>query len=204
MIGNDVVDLHLAKKESNWNRPRFLFKIFSKKERLLIASAANKTLMVWRLWTMKEAAYKAHQRRFNLSPKFNPTAFECSLISGENGMVQIGTQSYETYSVKNSGFIYSEAKILGFGRGVYSELKENNSSKNIKTALNYFLSQGTNRPLAQFEIRKDKNGIPWLFTENKKQKIPFSISRHGRFSIFSCSVPFREEVYFNEALTLRP
>ena len=36
MIGNDVVDLELAKKESNWQRRGFLSKIFTKNEQRLI------------------------------------------------------------------------------------------------------------------------------------------------------------------------
>lgn len=188
MIGNDVVDLHLATMESNWHRPRFLSKIFSKKERLLITSAPNKTSMVWRLWTMKEAAYKAHQRQFNLGTKFNPTAFECSLASEKKGTVHINSQSYKTHTVRKLNFVYSEAKAMGINRAVYSELKENNNSKNIKDELNCYLSQQINRALGPIEIKKDKNGIPWVFFHQRKQEIPFSISHHGRFSMFSCSI----------------
>mgnify|MGYP003583470498 CR=1 FL=1 len=41
MIGNDIVDLVLAKKESNWKRNRFLDKIFTIKEQVLIVDAEN-------------------------------------------------------------------------------------------------------------------------------------------------------------------
>jgi hypothetical protein len=36
---NDIVDLALARKESNWKRPGYLNKIFTTKEQLLISSA---------------------------------------------------------------------------------------------------------------------------------------------------------------------
>jgi hypothetical protein len=39
VIGNDIVDLALARKESNWKRPGYLNKIFTTKEQLLISSA---------------------------------------------------------------------------------------------------------------------------------------------------------------------
>ena len=32
MIGNDIVDLKQAAKDSNWQRPRFLDKVFTKHE----------------------------------------------------------------------------------------------------------------------------------------------------------------------------
>ena len=41
MIGNDIVDLALAQKESNWKRKGFLNKIFTEKEQLLILNAKN-------------------------------------------------------------------------------------------------------------------------------------------------------------------
>jgi hypothetical protein len=41
VIGNDIVDLALARKESNWKRPGYLNKIFTTKEQLLISSAMN-------------------------------------------------------------------------------------------------------------------------------------------------------------------
>jgi hypothetical protein len=42
VIGNDIVDLALARKESNWKRPGYLNKIFTTKEQLLISSAENR------------------------------------------------------------------------------------------------------------------------------------------------------------------
>jgi len=58
MIGNDLVDLQLAQKESNWKRPRFLQKIFTWEEQNFIAATTNKDTAVWLLWSRKESAYK--------------------------------------------------------------------------------------------------------------------------------------------------
>ena len=44
MIGNDVIDLALAKIESNWQRSRFLAKIFTKKEQEIIISYKYKSI----------------------------------------------------------------------------------------------------------------------------------------------------------------
>jgi hypothetical protein len=49
LIGNDVIDLSLAKKESNWQRKGFLKKLFSNDEQQLILEALNSFEMVWRL-----------------------------------------------------------------------------------------------------------------------------------------------------------
>ncbi len=76
MIGNDIVDLKQAAKESNWKRKGYLEKIFTAHERFLIHSAKNPDIMVWLLWTMKEAVYKACSKETTIR-SFNPT-FLCS------------------------------------------------------------------------------------------------------------------------------
>jgi acyl carrier protein len=58
VIGNDIVDLALARKESNWKRPGYLNKIFTTKEQLLISSAENPNTMVWNLWSRKRRPIK--------------------------------------------------------------------------------------------------------------------------------------------------
>ena len=60
MIGTDIIDIVEAKKTSNWERPRFLEKLFTSNEQQLIHNSENKFVMVWRLWSMKEAAYKLY------------------------------------------------------------------------------------------------------------------------------------------------
>ena len=77
MIGNDIVDLALAKKESNWKRNRFLDKIFTTKEQVLIVDAENPEIMVWNLWSRKEAAYKIYNRETGIRGYF-PLQLECS------------------------------------------------------------------------------------------------------------------------------
>ncbi|MGB7841855.1 MAG: 4'-phosphopantetheinyl transferase superfamily protein, partial [Salinimicrobium sp.] len=71
MIGNDVVDLQLASRQSNWRRKGFLEKVFSAEEQQQIIASARPDRLVWLFWSMKEAAYKAHQRRLQLPRKIN-------------------------------------------------------------------------------------------------------------------------------------
>jgi len=58
MIGNDVVDLDLAARQSNWRRKGYLDKIFTPDEQHYILQAPNPDTVVWTLWTRKEAVYK--------------------------------------------------------------------------------------------------------------------------------------------------
>ena len=66
MIGNDVVDLNLAKTQSNWERKGFLGKIFTKKEQEFIFNTKSSFEMVWLLWSMKESAYKIYFKKHSV------------------------------------------------------------------------------------------------------------------------------------------
>jgi len=108
LIGNDVIDLSLAKKESNWQRKGFLKKLFSNDEQQLILEALNSFEMVWRLWSMKEAAYKIftqqHSVRF-----FAPKKFECKLMQDLKGVVCYKGQQFYTSSIINQQYIFTKA-----------------------------------------------------------------------------------------------
>jgi len=93
MIGNDVVDLGLAQKESNWKRKGFLEKIFTEYEHQLIQSSVTPELKVWELWSRKEAVYKIFNRNSGIR-LFNPKRFECSA----DGKVTFENQVFFTKS----------------------------------------------------------------------------------------------------------
>jgi phosphopantetheinyl transferase (holo-ACP synthase) len=86
VIGNDIVDLALARKESNWKRPGYLNKIFTTKEQLLISSAENPNTMVWNLWSRKGAAYKIYNRATGIRGYF-PLNLECAYENSTTGSV---------------------------------------------------------------------------------------------------------------------
>lgn len=111
MIGNDLVDLRQAKKDSNWQRKGYLNKIFSSTEQQSIIDATDSNEMVWVLWSMKEAAYKIHNKKTGIR-NFAPTKLVCSMIfSTENvlGEVLIDETSYFTKTQINSEYIHTIA-----------------------------------------------------------------------------------------------
>ena len=80
MIGNDIVDLTFARLESNWQRRGFLEKQFTTNEQKLILTAKNSFILVWKFWSMKEAAYKIYVQQ-NDKRFFAPKKFDCLLKS---------------------------------------------------------------------------------------------------------------------------
>lgn len=155
MIGNDIVDLALAKKESNWQRKGFLDKIFTQKEQLLIANTDNPESMVWNLWTRKEAAYKIYNRQSNIRGYF-PLQLECFYESETLGTVYCNGNTYCTETKISDDSIYTIAVIE---KEYLIQIKDIN-----------------------FEVKiSKKNGIPFIIDEFTEIKKPVSISHHGRF-----------------------
>ncbi|WP_285008942.1 4'-phosphopantetheinyl transferase family protein [Pedobacter faecalis] len=112
MIGNDIVDLRKAEKESNWRRPGYLEKLFTPEEQAMIQSAALPDQMVWLLWSMKESAYKIMSRRRNLR-SFAPRKLVCRHLNlteqSAAGQVTYEQDQYYTSSIVNPGYVYTIA-----------------------------------------------------------------------------------------------
>ncbi len=155
MIGNDIVDLALAKKESNWQRNRFLDKIFTKNEQQIILNDANPEIIVWNLWSRKEAAYKIYNRETGIRGFF-PLQLECFYENENLGSVSIKRKIYFTQSKIENDSIYTIAVV---------EKEYFKKIKSINLAVEIF----------------KKNGIPFIINEQTKLIQPVSISHHGRF-----------------------
>lgn len=155
MIGNDIVDLQLAKNQSNWQRPKFLEKIFTKKEQEYIYQSDNPELEVWKLWTMKESAYKIYNRETGIRGFF-PWKLECSIERNCEGRalgkVSIDDNIYYSKTILSEDFVYT---IAG------------NSLEN----LDHIIEINSDQKVIKIE------GIPFLKINMK----PVSVTHHGRF-----------------------
>ena len=174
MLGNDIVDLQKAARESNWKRKGYLDKIFTANEQLAILTAPNPNTMVWLLWSMKEAAYKIVNRD-TLTRFYSPHKFECSTILSQNslteGSVIYNGITYFTESEINHNFVYTIAttKISALKK-VYTDY--------LKNTIEY--SQLLHKEFG-FTIQKNSFGIPELTISGATTKKPISITHHGRY-----------------------
>jgi phosphopantetheinyl transferase (holo-ACP synthase) len=155
MIGNDIIDLDLALKESNWKRNRFLDKIFSSNEQQLIQNSENKDHMVWNLWSRKEASYKIYNRQTGIRGFF-PLRFECHYNNVNTGTVSIEDFVFYTQTEITANYIYSIA------------VSEKEYFEKIK-------------PLETGVIIKKENGIPYFLDPVSSSMSPVSVTHHGRF-----------------------
>ncbi|WP_264551124.1 4'-phosphopantetheinyl transferase superfamily protein [Flavobacterium sp. N2038] len=159
MIGNDVIDLAQSRIESSWQRKGFLEKIFTPDEQELIKNHPDQEIMVWLLWSMKEAAYKIYNRQTKIR-EYSPKKLSCIINSlhenDASGEVTYNQNIYYTKTLITSESIHTIA---------VSVLKDINSVIEVK-------DEG---------VVKDENGIPYLATLSSTLLKDISISRHGRF-----------------------
>ncbi|MDX6182600.1 4'-phosphopantetheinyl transferase superfamily protein [Flavobacterium sp. Fl-77] len=159
MIGNDVIDLLQSRQESNWQRKGFINKIFTDDEQIIISNSSDPEIMVWVLWSMKEAAYKIYNRQTKIRA-YIPKKLICSIKTHKNssvkGLVFCDENIYHTKTMLSQDIIHTLAA---------ASLEDLNCIIEIENK----------------DIVKDKYGIPYLTTypENTSQNV--SISHHGRF-----------------------
>ncbi|MCZ8227894.1 4'-phosphopantetheinyl transferase superfamily protein [Flavobacterium sp.] len=155
MIGNDIVDLEVARCQSNWQRKGFLDKIFTINEQRLILDAENPELLVWNLWTRKEAAYKIFNRSTQIRA-FIPLLLECNVINEFEGTISINHQTYFSQTEITESSVYTVAVSE---RLFFSKIQVLSSEQPI--------------------LKED--GIPFLMDSISNKKNPVSITHHGRF-----------------------
>lgn len=154
MIGNDIVDLQLARTQSNWQRPRFLEKVCTNSEVKYILNSENQELAFWKVWTIKESAYKIWNRKTNVKV-FNPKYFECFDVDLSISKVKIGNDFFVSKTIVAGQKIYT---IVVKHRKIFQNII------NIKDR----------------NFIEKENDLPFYVKNNIKNH-NVSISNHGRF-----------------------
>jgi phosphopantetheinyl transferase (holo-ACP synthase) len=157
MIGNDVVDIVQSRKESNWQRPGFLQKIFTPEEQQLILNSAEPEIIVWLLWSMKEAAYKIYNRQTGIR-KYMATDLQCII-------------NFKKHN-------YCTGRVLCFENIYYTKsiVKHNNIHTVAVTRLR---NLNNVIEIENKGIIKDGYGLPYLLTDCQNRVQSVSISHHG-------------------------
>ena len=122
---------------------------------MLIKEAINPEVMVWNLWTRKEAAYKIYNRETKIRA-YMPLQLECDLESDTVGTVCC-----------NGLLFYTNTKIAQ--ESIYT----------IAVAQKQYLHQISTITL-ETKISK-VHDIPYIFDELTLISHPVSITHHGRF-----------------------
>lgn len=179
MIGNDIVDLKTANRESNWQRSGYLQKIYTSEEQFLILNSKNSELMLWVIWSIKESVYKANFRK-NPVYEYAPLNFKISNLNQKHDCITAKTEFqksiYYTTTQINRGFIHSMACEFEKDLDNINKIEVEDYSEN------YIEDLKANKLISSSEdIKKDEFGIPMLLNLKNNLQFPLSISHHGRY-----------------------
>ncbi|WP_421805380.1 4'-phosphopantetheinyl transferase family protein [Flagellimonas sp.] len=195
MVGNDLVDLNEARRTSNWQRPRYLDKIFTSNEQGYIKDAENSFRMVWRLWSMKEAAYKLYTQIYP-SRFYNPLGFECE-VTYQSGLIKFKDFLCYVETKETLHYILSEARLnpqsLGSAIIKFKCTGQRRQSEELKARLLHGVDDS-------YQLKKNKMGVPSL--TNGEQLLSVSLTHHGSYGAFVIDHCFRNgnESIGNEAV----
>lgn len=183
MIGNDIVDLQFAKMTSRWQEQRFLDKMFTTAEQEFINSQTNSFNALWRLWSMKESAYKIIIRDTALI-KFNPLAYNCLVHDAQLGWVHYEKCKIDTRTFNSQDYIYTTA--CHNTKYISEVIKLNNTDLRmqqsaVRDKLKSIFASIEKCAVEIIEIKKDTLGIPQLFKDGILQKHSVSMTHHGFF-----------------------
>ena len=180
MIGNDIIDLSIAEKESNWCRKNFLKKLFTDSEQRLIFSSKNSFNLVWRFWSMKEAAYKVYAQQ-DKQRFFAPKKFDCLLISENKGLVNFKNQIFYTSTIVTRSYIFTLASIDKEIKAYSKIVMPQFIDKMIKIKLQDLTSFSAE----EIKQKKTKNMVPLYYYRDILLTKSCSISHHGKYGVFS-------------------
>jgi len=191
MTGNDIVDITTAAIESNWKRKGYLQKIYTDQELQYIQNAAAADYMVWRLWSMKESAYKLYSRQMDVR-FFAPRNLSCTLINETSGWVKINHIIYYTQTCSSQHYVYTTARpdetcSSFFYNCVFSlplQMSIDHQQFIYNKLITHFASE-THTRATNVMVIKEKNNIPYLYCKKENIKIPVSITHHGNYAAFT-------------------
>jgi len=185
MIGNDIIDIAYTYKSTNWKRDGWLEKVCTPDEIELVYSSYDPFLTVWRMWTMKESAYKVSIKE-GLSHSLNPASFETKFIDSFSGKVLYGSTSLQTLTnIIETAYISTVAarqinkiqyEVIDIGR---------EPRKDVRKALITHISQTHSICENAISIFSHEKRIPTILVNNTTLDISISMSHHGQYGAFA-------------------
>lgn len=176
MIGNDLIDLEQAAKNSRLQNSRFRKKVFSDRENIIIHNSENAEKSFWLLWSMKEAAYKAHQRQTNSAPTLNPLQFKCFPSEDQkSGKVITFGNEYFIKSRIAENYLFT---IASAEKNLKVLQKNYPKNGNYKAAFSAHVSEYLKLKNI-LSLEKNQYRIPYFSHSNSEKKLPVSISHDG-------------------------
>jgi len=182
MIGNDIIDISYTRQSTDWQRPGWLEKVCTDKEISIVLNSKDRFKTVWRMWSMKESVYKLHIQG-GAKHRLNPIQFETTIIDDFNGLVSIGTKTFQTITEINKKYISSVASDFS------EELiyKVVSSNFNLKESLLDSFADTNNFSRSSLSFKANSNRVPQVYSYGVLLNHSISISHHGQYAAYAYS-----------------
>ena len=189
MIGNDIIDLDLTKAKTDWKRRGFLNKIFTSSEQEFINSSEDPFLTVWKLWSIKESAYKLNMK-YDTSRRFNPSKIECHLSKLLPTSVTIGTKKYYSNTLQTDEYIYSYASEKPLNNSTHTIVNRASQdycgeSQYCHNLASTAIASNLNVASSEIDIIKSKDGMPLVYHRHTQLDLHLSLTHHGKYAAYS-------------------
>ena len=190
MIGNDIVDLEFAKHNSRWREQRFLDKLFSEEEQDFILSDGHRFQNIWRLWSMKESAYKIISRGDGIV-RFNPKDFCCFTANTTQGHVVFENKLIPTVTLITKKFIHTTTCLQPrYISEVFQLLNKESKTQHKQTYEQAIKAYAQLKNLSQDTVKIVKNaiGVPQFYSQGQVLDSQLSLTHHGHFGALAIAV----------------
>jgi phosphopantetheinyl transferase (holo-ACP synthase) len=193
MVGNDVVDLGDPEARAGGCHARFDARVFAASELALLAASAQPVRLRWTLWAAKEAVFKA-ARKHDPGTVFSPRRFVVRSTTPDRAEVAFGDASYDVDLQSDERYVHAVAVQQGGpARTVLAAVERlaHDSTVPAGEAVRA-LAIRTIAPrlgVATSELRVTRDGrIPRL-EHGGRLATDLSLSHHGCFVAFACTLP---------------
>ena len=200
MIGNDIVDLCDPDADFATFSARFDQRVFAPSERSRIAMSEDPEICRWRMWSAKEAAYKA-ARKADPTVIFSPKRFEVRFLETDSPgaeirlgstnpsriEVQFFSEGSSVHAValspgwKHARVVHGCERISTHSLGTASSSGSGSAARRLALAR---LARALEFRRDQLEIRREDR-IPVLFENGRRVAGNLSLSHHGEWVAFA-------------------
>jgi phosphopantetheinyl transferase (holo-ACP synthase) len=192
MVGNDVVDLADPDTRAEARHPRFDARVFDAGERALIESSPAPERTRWLLWAAKESAYKA-ARQGEPRIVFSPARFVVRREDGGRTVVTVGDRQFRVETAADAEHVHAVARPAEDPAGpVYAAVGGLADAGPAGLAVRRLAIDAIARRLglAPDAVAIGRDGrIPTLWIGGRRSTADLSLSHHGRFVAFACTLP---------------
>jgi phosphopantetheinyl transferase (holo-ACP synthase) len=194
MVGNDVVDLADAETRVENLHPRFDRRVFSPQERAVLAAAEDSHRLRWMLWAAKESAFKV-MRKLDDRTVFAPARFAVSLSSDTSGTtagwVCHAGRRVHVRIVERDEVVHAIASDRIDGRDsllyAVARLFAESPSAGARRLALAAIAPRLGVPARALSITSRRR-VPQVQRGGEAIPVDLSLSHHGRFAAFACSL----------------